>query len=618
MDHRARQRREPGSESICDPIPVPWHRLGPRARRTGTLINQVPASRVTTSARGPAGWRSTQCLAVEHPRWRGDLGESDSQSAGRPDAAGRACRDRRKPRSTPSSRIWKPRSTKRRSRRRCCVIPAIHRLNRSEYGNAIRDLFALDVDVSALLPPDEEAYGFDNNATVLNISTSLMERYLSAAWKISSLAVASPRITPSLETFRVRGDLSQHDHVPGLPMGTRGGITIHHYFPVDGEYVISPRLYRETVNIVRGLELEHDLEVTLDGQRIVLARFGGPKDEQANYLQPSLAGDEMEKRFQKRLKITAGPHTIGVAFLKKSSATTVELLQPFERERLDPITPVGIPELDKVTIEGPFNATRSESAPSRQKVFTCSARVRQRDEARVLRRRSSPSLARRAYRGPVSDADMTRLARLLLEGARERRRLRRRHRGRAALPARASAISLSRRAGSRQRCARGSNLSRSAISSSHRGCRSSSGAAFRTRSFWRSQRPGDCRILPCSSSRSGACSRTSARARWAATSPGSGCICATCAVFSPTPTSSRTSITTFVRHCSARRSCSSRASSSKTEPVTTLLNADYTFLNERLARHYGVPNMLRHAVPPRRGDQRGAQGTAGTRRACWR
>jgi mono/diheme cytochrome c family protein len=285
--------------------------------------------------------------------------------------------------------------------------PAIHRLNRTEYGNAMRDLFALDVDVSALLPPDEEAYGFDNNATVLNISTSLMERYLSAAWKISSLAVASPRITPSLETFRVRGDLSQHDHVPGLPVGTRGGILIRHYFPVDGEYVISPRLYRETVNIVRGLELEHDLEVTLDGQRIVLARFGGPKDEQANYLQPSLAGDEMEKRFQKRLKVTAGPHTVGVAFLKKSSATTVELLQPFERERLDPITPVGIPELDKVTVEGPFNASRSDKAPSRLKVFICSP-ASERDEPACARTILS-SLARRAYRGPVGDADLTRL-----------------------------------------------------------------------------------------------------------------------------------------------------------------------------------------------------------------
>ena len=237
----------------------------------------------------------------------------------------------------------------------------MHRLNRAEYGNAIRDLFALQVDVSSLLPPDEEAFGFDNNASVLNVSTSLMDRYLSAAWKISAQAVASPAITPSLETFRVRGDLSQHDHVPGLPVGTRGGILIRHYFPVDGEYVVSPRLYRETVNIIRGLELEHDLEVTLDGERVVLARFGGPKDEQANYLQPTLAGDEMEKRFQKRLKVTAGPHEVGVAFIKKSSATTLELLQPFERERIDPITPVGIPELDRVTVEGPFNPVKSET-----------------------------------------------------------------------------------------------------------------------------------------------------------------------------------------------------------------------------------------------------------------
>jgi hypothetical protein len=147
--------------------------------------------------------------------------------------------------------------------------------------------------------------------------------------------------------------------------------------------------------------------VTLDGTRVVLARFGGPKDEQANYLQPTLAGDEMEKRFQARLKITAGPHTVGVAFLKKSSATTLELLQPFERERLDPITPVGIPELDKVAIEGPFNPVRSENAPSRLKVFTCRP-ASDKDEAACARTILS-SLARRAYRGPVGDTDITRL-----------------------------------------------------------------------------------------------------------------------------------------------------------------------------------------------------------------
>ena len=285
--------------------------------------------------------------------------------------------------------------------------PAMHRLNRAEYGNAIRDLFNLEVDVASLLPPDEEAFGFDNNALVLSVSPALMERYLSAAWKISGLAVASPKITPSLETFRVRGDLSQHDHVPGLPIGTRGGIVIRHYFPVDGEYVISPRLYRETVNIIRGLEVPHDLEVTLDGERVVLARFGGPQDEQANYLQPTLAGDEMEKRFQKRLKVKAGVHTVGVAFIKKSSATTLELLQPFERERLDPITPVGIPELDKVTIEGPFNAVATESSPSRAKVFICRP-ASQASESGCAKTILS-TLARRAYRGAVNAAEMTRL-----------------------------------------------------------------------------------------------------------------------------------------------------------------------------------------------------------------
>jgi hypothetical protein len=285
--------------------------------------------------------------------------------------------------------------------------PTMHRLNRAEYGNAIRDLLTLQLDVTAMLPPDEEAFGFDNNANVLNVSTSLMDRYLSAAWKISAQAVASPAITPALETFRVRGDLSQHDHVTGLPMGTRGGILIRHYFPVDGEYVISPRLYRETVNIIRGLELEHDLEITLDGQRVVLARFGGPQDEQANYLQPSLAGDEMEKRFQKRLQVTAGPHEVGVAFIKKSSATTLDLLQPFERERIDPITPVGIPELDRVTVEGPFNPVKSDSSPSRKRLFTCTPTSDR--EAAGCARTILSTVARRAYRGPVSDTEMTRL-----------------------------------------------------------------------------------------------------------------------------------------------------------------------------------------------------------------
>jgi mono/diheme cytochrome c family protein len=292
------------------------------------------------------------------------------------------------------------------------VAPALrratlHRLNRAEYGNAVRDLLGVEFDTASLLPPDDEAYGFDNNAVVLNVSTSLMERYLAAAWRVSSVAVASTKITPSLETFRVRGDLSQHDHVEGLPSGTRGGIAITHYFPADAEYVISPRLYRETVNIIRGLELPHQLEVTIDGARVRLAEFGGPKDEQANYLQPTLAGDQMEKRFQVRMPLTAGTHTITVAFIKKSSATTLELLEPFDRERLDPITPVGIPELDKVTLEGPFTPTPSASSPSRKKIFTCQP-TSDRD-ATACATTILTSLARRAYRGTLDEVEAKRV-----------------------------------------------------------------------------------------------------------------------------------------------------------------------------------------------------------------
>jgi hypothetical protein len=284
--------------------------------------------------------------------------------------------------------------------------PVLHRLNRSEYGNAIRDLLALDVDVASLLPADEEAYGFDNIADVLGVSPSLMERYLNASWKVARLAVGDPAIPASKETFRVRGDLSQDDHIENLPIGTRGGMLIQYTFPVDGEYVVSPRLYRETVNIIRGLEVPHELEITFDGARVLLERFGGKDDELANYLNPTAAGDELEKRFQLRLAVKAGPHAIGVAFVKKSSASTVELLQPFQRERIDPITPVGIPELDKVTIEGPFNVTGPGDSPSRRRIFSCKADG---TAAAACARTILTSLGRRAYRRPLTEPEADRL-----------------------------------------------------------------------------------------------------------------------------------------------------------------------------------------------------------------
>ncbi|MBI4265269.1 MAG: DUF1592 domain-containing protein [Acidobacteria bacterium] len=292
--------------------------------------------------------------------------------------------------------------------------PILHRLTRVEYRNAIRDVLALDIDAAALLPADEEAFGFDNIADVQGVSPALMERYLSAAWKVSSLAVGSPKILPLLDTYRVRGDTSQHDHIEGLPIGTRGGILIRHYFPVDGEYVISPKLYRNTVDNIRGLEREYTLEITVDGTRVHLARFGGTIDERESYARPAAAGDELERRFKIRYPFKAGPHTIGVAFLKPSSATTLELLQPFGRERVDPITPVGITELDRVLLEGPFNVTGPGDSPSRRRVFSCHPNdeppARRSAEREVgCATRILTTLARRAYRGTVTETEGNRL-----------------------------------------------------------------------------------------------------------------------------------------------------------------------------------------------------------------
>src|SRR5581483_4271675 len=150
----------------------------------------------------------------------------------------------------------------------------MHRLNRTEYANAIRDLLSLNIDSTALLPPDDESSGFDNMADVLRVSPSLMERYLSASWNISRLAVGNMSIVPTTATYRVRPDLSQDQHIDGLPLGTRGGLLVHHTFPVDGEYVIKVRLWRNTFDLLRGMEDRHQIEISLDGERIALVTAG--------------------------------------------------------------------------------------------------------------------------------------------------------------------------------------------------------------------------------------------------------------------------------------------------------------------------------------------------------
>jgi hypothetical protein len=156
--------------------------------------------------------------------------------------------------------------------------PVLRRLNRAEYANAIRDLLALDVDVASLLPPDVAAFGFDYVADAQGSSPALLQAYLAAARKISAAAVGDPRIGIGSDTYTVRQDLSQDVHLEGLPLGTVGGMTVKHTFPVDGEYEFQVRLYRTNLSAIRGLEDPHELDLLLDGQPILHAAIGAEKD----------------------------------------------------------------------------------------------------------------------------------------------------------------------------------------------------------------------------------------------------------------------------------------------------------------------------------------------------
>src|SRR4029077_5153719 len=205
----------------------------------------------------------------------------------------------------------------------------------AEYANAIHDLLGVDVDASALLPPDDESSGFDNIADVLTISPSLMEGNLSASWNISRQAVGNLNIAPSTTVYRVRPDLSQDQHVEGLPPGTRGGILVRHTFPLDGEYVIKLRLWRNTFDLMRGMEDPHDIEIAMDGQRLSLVTAGGREQFLKMAENPGTFGAELDKRLTVTVKVPAGPHTLWATTVLKSHAVRDDLIKPFLRTTVD-------------------------------------------------------------------------------------------------------------------------------------------------------------------------------------------------------------------------------------------------------------------------------------------
>ena len=353
-----------------------------------------------------------------------------------------------------------------------------HRLNRTEYRNAVRDLLDLDVNVSAMLPPDDASYGFDNIAGVLKVSPTLLERYLSAAQKISRTAVGTAPPSPNVDYFRLADDLQQDDHLEGLPLGTRGGIAIKYTFPMDAEYEIRPRLARD-VNESMPLYLEpQHLEVSIDGARVQVLTLPGvqtpqtapagrgqppPDSSDSDAGQPDAApargrgagaqqaaagrggaaprpqaaisqiaaglrinGEERQRRnradesWNVRVRVPAGEHEVSLAFLKKTSAldetARLPFLRPYPAAVNTPETRMGV-HLRSVEIVGPYAPSGPGLSRSRQRIFVCTPASA--DEELPCAQRIFSSLARRAYRRPVTDADIQPLLAMYTDARRQ-------------------------------------------------------------------------------------------------------------------------------------------------------------------------------------------------------
>jgi mono/diheme cytochrome c family protein len=283
--------------------------------------------------------------------------------------------------------------------------PTLRRLNRAEYANAIRDLLALDVDVTSLLPPDGSAFGFDNVADAQGSSPALLQAYLAAARRISAVAVGDSRIGVGSSTYTARQDLSQDVHLEGLPLGTVGGLKATHTFPLDAEYDFQVRLYRTNLSAMRGLEDPQEVELTVDGERILAASVGGVQDLIALQTNPTDTSDNIEStRLRIRRFVKAGQRDIAAAFLEKTSpAFETHRLQRFIRDFANPFDAEGAPHVLSISIQGPFNAKGAATPPS-SRVFICKPAGAAEETA--CARRILSTLAGRAYRRQVASNEV--------------------------------------------------------------------------------------------------------------------------------------------------------------------------------------------------------------------
>jgi mono/diheme cytochrome c family protein len=308
--------------------------------------------------------------------------------------------------------------------------PGLHRLNRTEYANVIKDMLNLDIDPGKYLPSDDSTHGFDNIAGALGVSSTLVEAYVSAGQKISRLALGEPA-TPSLTVYRTPEDTSQDYHIEGLPFGTRGGMLIRHVFPSDGEYqiTITPIFGDNMSPTGFGSVPCEKLEVLLDSERVSLLDWqGGGRAPAANCggrqvsaVNSGQSGADLGRQGMKlRLTTKAGPHMLGVTFLQTNFAPVLDLDQHFMRDTVQTGPTPGFtyfPHVGTVRIEGPFNAKQAEDSPSRKKIFVCYPTSAADETACATK--IVTALATKAFRRPATTADVNALMEFYKQGRKE-------------------------------------------------------------------------------------------------------------------------------------------------------------------------------------------------------
>jgi len=286
----------------------------------------------------------------------------------------------------------------------------LRRLNRTEYQNAIRDLLSVDVDAASLLPADESGHGFDN-VTVGDLPPALLDRYISAAQKISALAIGNTQTSLQSDIIRVPPDVTQEGHVSGLPIGTRGGVLFPYTFVQNGEYDIQIYLARGYSGDIDGLKdtQPHEIKVLLD--RTPIGEFTIQRPEN---------GDDslIDRNLKIRVPVTAGPHQVGVTFVKNSSSLIETARQPLQSRFNERRHPRVTPAISQVSITGAYAPQGADNTPSRQRIFVCRATDPSQEQA--CAKKILSTLMRRAYRRSISEADLERPMAFYREGKSER------------------------------------------------------------------------------------------------------------------------------------------------------------------------------------------------------